>query len=520
MTTPVLTIINPAAGSSIDPLQVIRFRIDQAAGIASSLVYISFNEDHSEFVFDGTDYSSKYGESEVEFTESAGDIIRVEFAILRDGGWDINNPPIFYISSIGKGGGLLESNFSYTVLTGFPVGPATSSHPAMSPNDGETRICLPNYRNQDYLLDVIDRLFPLEYISPLKDPGPGYEIVQMFAKVFERVSLAIGRSECSLFITTSSGGYKSRGGIEFYRTSTITGAFTVKAGTIVRATKTQRKFVLLKDISFGINDEVIPAEVESVQSDSAFNVNGSEITAGEQLLEGEIDDVIFPILDPPFAEPNIKVRQAGDLEYGQPAVLDQHGEDRSILRHDGESDDEYDARIRQLPDTISPDAIIRQLNLIFNPLGLSFDFIETWENRYQTAYDGPDNSIVNQVFGNYDPTLFVYDDPRNNPPFRNRWLGGDDHISGIIVVVPNITSILNFGIAYDDPVENANDLETLLGKRANPAYDIIDSDLDLIFGGSYDGDDIGKQEFYKFLFEQLTKIKAFGTSAVIELEGQ
>jgi hypothetical protein len=414
------------------------------------------------------------------------------------------------------------ATFSYTIISDLPPGPTSSSDPALSPDDGTTSVCIPHYKTQAELQEVIDRLVPFEYIEPLKDPGPGYEIIQMFAKVFERVSVAVGRAECSLFIIHSHGGFKAFGTVEFFRPNTSTGSFTLKRGSVVRASETNREFLLVNDLAFGPTDQILQATVEARREDFSHNLEGPVITAGSELLEGEIDELTVPLMDPPFAEPELLVRQAGDTGAGQPAVLDQLGADRSIGRIPDEADDAYRVRIRTLPDTVSPDALKRQLDLIFKPLGLTYDFIETWENDYQACWDGPDDPITNIVFGDYDPHLFVYDDPRTNPPFNNRWMGPEDHVAGIIVVVPDVASFEERGFVFDDSAADPDDHETTFGRRAHSAFDIPTVPLDesITLPSALDAEDTGKNNFYLRISNLLQKIKLGGVFSGVELEGE
>lgn len=412
------------------------------------------------------------------------------------------------------------ATFSYTVLSSLPPAPASSSDPVLTPRD-DLSVCVPRFKVKQDFLDLFDRILPFEYIEPLKSPGPGYEIYEGIATMFERVSYAVGRAECQLYISLAHGAYKSRGEVEFYRQNSINGAFTIRTGSVVRTTNGQREYVLLNDVVFGATDLMKIAEVEAKQADFQFDVLGIVTDINGNFLEGEIDDFNLPILDPPFAEPTIQVRQTTVVDRGQPESLDLHGKDRSIVRSVGETDDEYRYRVRSLPDTMSPAALVRQLADIFRPFGVTFDFIETWENDYQGCWDAPDAGIPNTVWGAFDPTLFVYDDPRADPPFHNRWMGPDDHIGGIIVVVPNVAAFEDFSYAYDDPAVTAADHETAFGRRAHAAFDIPDTiDSLLVLQAAYDGGDLARNAFYLQIYNLLQKIKPGGVFATLELEGQ
>jgi hypothetical protein len=326
----------------------------------------------------------------------------------------------------------------------------------------------------------------------------------MLAKVGERLSLAAGRAECQFYSTLAHGGFKSHGEVEFYRLSDANGAFTLLTGSVVRTSKTNREFVLLEDIAFDATDLFKLGMVEARQADFQFDVKGIVVDANGNELEGEIDELILPLMEPSFAEPLLNVRQTYDVDRGQPASLDQLGLDRSISRAALETDDEYRIRIRNLPDTISPAALRRQLASFFLPTGVPFDFLEVFENRMQSCWSAPSGGIANQQVGDYNPNLFVYNDPRDI--IGNRWLGASTVGGGIIVRIPNIT-INDHGFPFD-----AADVSEVTGV---PAFDVT-----LATAGVYDGEDLEVSAFLALLSNLLRKIKAAGVAIFLELEGQ
>lgn len=380
--------------------------------------------------------------------------------------------------------------------------------------------CDPTFFTEEDLLAVIDRVFPEWYLMPLKNPGPGWELFQSYAKVFERVSLAVGRSQCSAYVTHASGGKHSQGIVEFYRSSLISGIFTIKKGTIVKTSKTNRSYRVTRDYAFGATDLTILATVEAVGYGPEYDVPGPVITADGTLLPGEIDTLTLPILEPVFAEPTLQVRQVLDTTGGQAAVLDQHGLDRGLPRLHNETDSNYKGRIRAMPDTVSPDALRRQLDAIFLPMGLSYELIETWQNEYQSCWDAPLGTITHPEMGTLAEDTFAFDDPRTNV-FRGRWMDDRDCPAGLVVVVPALTSMLMRGMAYDDAVTTEVGYETVLGLRASCTYDEPDQDVDgSLLLGFYDADDLGQNNFYLHVNNVLNQIKGGGTSSALELKGQ
>lgn len=355
----------------------------------------------------------------------------------------------------------LPTVFSWPLIVpALSVPSSTPSGSSLNPSAGAS-IPNPAYMTEAEILAVLDRVFPEWYLSPIKDPGPGYEIFQSWAKALERVSLAVGRSEAAAYILYSHGGLRSTATVEFYRSSTVNGAFTVKAGAVVRTSKTNRSYVVVADVAFISSDLTKQGQVQAVAPGAEYNVPGPFSIEDGTVLPGEIDTLAIPILDPVLAEPTLLVRQVSDATGGQAAVLDQLGLDRDLPRLPSETDEAYKGRIRLLPDTVSPDALRRQLDAIFLLLGLDYTLIETWQNEYQTCWDFPDGGdIVHMTMGTAAHDCFAFDDTRSRP-FRGRWMDERDHPAGLVLVAPEVGGWSERSFAYDD--------DGTLGPSSRPA---------------------------------------------------
>lgn len=380
----------------------------------------------------------------------------------------------------------------------------------------------PSYFTEAWLLALAARVVPDWYIAPLISPGPGYEVLRMFAKIFERASKAVGTAERSLFVMSAQGGQYAIGQVTFYRQNAAAGAFTILPGTIVRATRSGREFVVYDPIEFGALDLTKAGGVQAVAYGAEYNELGKITTADGTVLPGEVDFVAVPLLDPPLAEPTIQVRQdLGDIgsghSSGRAAVLDQIGADRGINRHNAELDERYRGRISQLPDTISPAAIRRQLDSIFLPRGLTYDYIETWENRYQACWDAPEGGPVSPIFGPL--YAWAYDDPRSDT-FAGRWMGIEDERGAFVVVVPEVGPMQDMGFAFDDPADTDADRTYPSGRRAIPAWTIPDVLASGILPGVWDGYDEPRNAFFRDLYALLRDIHGGGVTFSIELQGE
>jgi hypothetical protein len=372
---------------------------------------------------------------------------------------------------------------------------------------------------QDFL-DLFDRILPPHYLEPLKAPGPGYEVLQAWARLGERLSLAAVRLGDQSFILTATAGGYATGTVELYRPAPNAEGIdvVVKAGTRVKSSKGGRVFELVEDVAFAAAVlGPFPVGIRAVSQGFEWNETGAVLAADGALLEGEVDTIDFLVEDPDLGDATILVRQLSDAcEGGVDAGLDQLGADRSILRLLKEPDAAYRGRIRALPDNISPDAVSRALIQLSASLPITFDFIETWDITYQTCWDAPAESIPGS---NFDPTLFVYDDERDPLPFRNRWMDESDYRGAFIVVLSELAAVSDVGFAWDDTSAGVLDLTTPAGTRALGAFD-IPSVWTLSAAGGFDGFDLDRQAVYKGVWDTLQAIKAAGISAAVELEGE
>lgn len=373
---------------------------------------------------------------------------------------------------------------------------------------------------KEALLALFDRVLPAHYLEPLKAPGPGYEVLQAWAALFARVSEAMARLGKQSLILTATGGARAEGVVELYRPSPNAEAITVvvKAGTRVKTSKGGRTFETLADVSFAPADlGPFQVAVRAVAEGPEWNVPGALLARDGTPLEGEIDTIDWLVEDPPLGDVTVRVRQtAVACSGGVDAGLDQQGADRGILRSSGEGDEPYRARIRALPDNISPTAVERALILLSASHPVAYDFIETWSVEFQSCWDAPPAPIAGS---NYNPDLFAFDDPRDSVPFRNRWLDENNHRGAFVVVLSALPAMADRGFAWDAPDASAADLPTTAGTRSIGAWD-VPAAFALGPVGVFDGFDLPRRAVYKGVWDTMQSIKAAGIVAAVELEGE
>jgi len=388
------------------------------------------------------------------------------------------------------------------------------------------RFCDTETLDQSYFLALFDRTLPPEYLAPFKAyPDAGYELFQAFAAVGERVAASIRHLECGSFVIFSEDAAIAFTDVTFTRPTLTAGALTIKAGTVVRAPQGGREFVLAADLAFTGSDLSKTGRVFAVAAGFEWNVRGERTTARGETVPGEITEIKLLLTDPPYAEPAFTVSQSADASGGVAPTLNGLGADRGIARHPGEPADVYRVRVRSLPDTVSPGAIRRTVTAILNPYGIAFDFIETWMITYQTCWDAPSPNPGTPTYQAtpptnplFDSTLFVYDDPRPEWPLRNVWLDYIEH-RGAFTIVLEPTSLLETGLAYDDPGMMPIDFrDPLTGwGRSTPAFDLDGSmDATLVYGSAYDGFDLLYGSLAAGLWTTLQNIRAAGVAAIVE----
>lgn len=382
------------------------------------------------------------------------------------------------------------------------------------------------YMTQADFLAVADRVLPENYLAPLKaSPNGGYEILQAAAKVFERVSIAIARFDAAAFILSAEGSARARLTCSFSRPSAAAGAVTIKAGTLVKASSRGALFRLTTDVVFGALDVGEKnATVEAIGPGHEYNVDG-EFTSGlGEIQAGEIDVIDLPLLDPPFGDQSFQVTNHNGVSAayrGREAALDLHGAERDVRRLAAEGDASYAERIRSTPKAVTPTNLRQRIARFFSAMGLTADdwyLVECGDVRFQTVYDAPEG-VTYTYQPNYDETLFLYDDPRDASPVRNRWQDERSLEGAFVLEVPEFACVADVGACYDDPADDLPELLGDLGVRAVPCYDLPSELPEGHLECCYDGGDAGVDRIYADLFALLDRGKAWGVFVEIHVRG-
>lgn len=331
-----------------------------------------------------------------------------------------------------------------------------------------------------------------------------------------RVGLAISRTDDDGFMISAAGPSVATLNVEFFRQNHSAGAVTVKAGSLVRASNNGSSFKTLTDAVFNATDlGPITAAAQSVGFGYEYNVPGIFVDpkTGDSEV-GWIDTIDLPIQDPPFGDPSIMVRNLEAAVGGRPASLDLHGDERDMPRRPNESDPSYLLRLQAAIDTVSPNAIRRQLQRYIDPSNLEWIVVENWSSAYQGCFDavaGP-----SALDPNYSETRFVLDDPNSDDPIFNRYLGVQDHVGAFTVQIDQPPVIEEYSFALDDTAATTDaDQISPLGRRAVSAYDVPITMPEPSLAPAFDGVDFGVDDFLSGLLDMLDRVKAFGVLATV-----
>lgn len=508
---PTVANISPASPSTILETQTLGFDVTGIPALQRVFVFVSFpGMNLEELAFDGTSFTAAYSALSSRTAIANGHT----YLLRRSPVWP--DSPVIAVYAVDTAAAELDQDWSYVlygattgtgappVIPVFPVGglpaSADSGFPAF---------------DQDHFLRLMPRVLDPEYVAGLQ-AGQGYEVLQAYARMFARASLAIQRTAVGMLAAYARGGSLATGTVEFYRAAGLA-AVTVKSGTVVQAIG-GRYFRTLEDAVFAVGDLGPHAVlVRAVFLDWQHNTIGTTVTPAGVTIAGEVDTIKVLVEDPPLADTAVKVRQIVDFSGGSAPMLDLLAKAQNITRDRGESDESLSYRIRNLPDNITPASMERNAAILLDPWRVRYEFVETQDTAFQTAYDMPDGLAVSNVF--------TYDDTRARYfPAINWYADQTEQWGTFYINVGEIKSIRDWGGCYDDPATTAAVLEnpTTGGRRAVAALDLPDASTygtgeDL--GLCYDGRDTGIDGLTSSIAKMMQSNKAAGVVAGLQQEG-
>ncbi len=374
--------------------------------------------------------------------------------------------------------------------------------------------------DQAQFLDLIARNFPPSWLDGLENPGPGYEIIEMFAAIGERLDEAVDNLRQSLYVYLAPSGARATVTLSLTRSTTVNEVIVEEGSSFKDSVG--RVYATLAPITFSIGDDG-PHEVtaQAVVPGYDYNQIGPYTTSGGEDVPGDISRRNYLVLTPPFGDTTIVASQVGEATGGVAGMLDLHAESLGSPRMLGESDTALRTRLRQTVRTTTPAAILLYLESVFTPLGLKAYLIEPFEQGCLGVYDAPPGGL-----GEYPANLLAYDDfrvpggtpsPPGNGVFWGRWFSSSEVRAAYVVVVPRLPAMLSTEFFLDDVVDSMDALDNPLGQRALSMLDLPSTLIASTQASVLDGSDEAAAGVYRGLLAGLRRISGAGIAPLIEL---
>jgi len=340
--------------------------------------------------------------------------------------------------------------------------------PTPPPNLGAFVPCAGNAYDQSYLLGILNRGYPYDYIQGLQlTQNSGYEQFYAAAKVGERVSIGIANFECDSFVISANGGRQAVGALEIWKTDTS--AFTLQRGSTFSTTD-GRIFATTVDQAFdAMNLGPFLVPIQAVDVGYEYNTPGQVVALNGEVLPGAITRIEVLSLSPPTFDPTIQIKQLLETYGGREAALDALGADLLVTRVPGEEDPAYRLRIKETPDTVSPNAIIRGVNRLLQSVNPSWTCVlhEVGYPNFQGIFFDAGSSADSPQDPDWN---FAWDmNPDDNIQDRFKtWLDAIEFRGFFLVEIPDVSIYTDFGLIYD-AVDPTNQLINAWDQPENDA---------------------------------------------------
>ncbi len=222
---------------------------------------------------------------------------------------------------------------------------------------------------QAEILDIVRRVTPSSYYRAMEEAvaqGSGWELHEAMAAIFERLSLAVVRTDTDYRIDTAPGGSYATVDVTVTRSHAAAGVTLDLGIGSVLYTETGVRFLVPQGQEQSWGAGVNAAKTFTVQGERRAYSNN--VAAGAITLVGEV----FPGGQDLDAEA-LTVANAAAATGGTPDILAALGANRGVYRMGGEDVEDYRERCRQLPDMICPGAIRRGLDGALLPYGYEYE---------------------------------------------------------------------------------------------------------------------------------------------------
>ena len=273
---------------------------------------------------------------------------------------------------------------------------------------------------QQDLLNLLTRSTDPGWLSGMLNQPDGHAIVNAWLAIFARASVAVsGQVDCSM-IATAPTGSPGNCTLTLQRTSTGTTGTIPKGYTFVTNLKTA--LTVETDVPIGSGQTTVAIPLVTVRQIDLVN---TALTAFDDLVSvGSYPDAILGTNNPaPPLDSSGNALLGGSHVAGYSLTyvsstaitgassdgLSVHGAERACFRQAGEDGEAYRARVRLIPDAVSPNAVARAVD---GPAGI---LPTRW--LAEPFNDGADSDVRLAL------NLGWFDSPFCDVDFADDWLG-------------------------------------------------------------------------------------------------
>lgn len=221
----------------------------------------------------------------------------------------------------------------------------------------------------------------------------GEELYRALAEVFAALLARIVDRWEGAYLERATGAISATGALRVTWTAGTTDGVGVATGQVIAKTPWGVTFALAGDLTAG--DSEAPSYSQLVDVVSVYGDEEGNLADGAHLREwalptgpsakgsilwvaGQGEDGKDEFLDG-VADGSITVAGEGDFVNGSAATLDLIAMGRGLPRAEDEPDDELRRRVRKVPETCTPNAIVEAVELKVRDLGVAVALVEPWD---------------------------------------------------------------------------------------------------------------------------------------------
>lgn len=179
-----------------------------------------------------------------------------------------------------------------------------------------------------------------------------------------------------------TGGVAMLAADELFRMTAVSGSFergelVAQAGAFGQVIEWAPPFLLVRRVTGSFVAGTLTGQTSLASGTAAIEVSAG-LVAETATAAWEIVDVVDQY--------GLQFRNPAHPSGGRYGFLVETGEDRGVFLEDGETEEHYRERVANLPDVVSPNALVRQANSVLVPLGYEVCFREIGTDKFFGAF--------------------------------------------------------------------------------------------------------------------------------------